>query len=165
MMNDETKRYLDRLDAWESGEDGEIPLALLEEIGIAMPPDVELGDDELHARLWQVIRGIAELGMYLENTDHLSDRQLYRYLREDALLVPEFLDPDDVSSATHLSPIGGCSEEDIIIYLKYYADEQTRADWRRNYPDDALPPKLPLPYDRDRLLPTRESRLALRPGA
>lgn len=163
MINSETINYLERLDAFLGGvEDGVIPLELLEERGVAMPPDPELSDEELHERLWQVIRGVADFGVYLESTDHLSDRELYRYLRDDALVTPTFLMPDDPYSATHFSPIGGFGDDDIAIYLRYYADDATRAEWRRDFPQDELPPKLPPPYDRDSRLPTRESRLALR---
>jgi hypothetical protein len=159
-MNDD---YLERLDAFlDDVDEGTIPLELLAERGLAMPPDAELNDEELHERLWQVIRGAAEFGLYLESTDHLSDRELYRYLRDDALLVPTFLMPDDPYSATHVSPIGGFGDDDIVIYLRYYADEATRAEWRRDFPQDELPAKLAPPYDRDSCLPTRESRLALR---
>lgn len=49
--------------------------------------------------------------------------------------------------------IGGGSEEDNQIYLRYYATEDERADWKRQFPEDELPSRAKPPYDRDRLLP------------
>jgi hypothetical protein len=49
--------------------------------------------------------------------------------------------------------LGGCSEEDNRLYLKYYADDASRKQWHRDFPDDPLPAHQDPPYDRDRLLP------------
>ena len=42
-------------------------------------------DEQLTARLWEVIHALARQAVYLHSTDHLSDRQLYKQLTEDAL--------------------------------------------------------------------------------
>jgi len=55
-----------------------------------------------------------------------------------------------------MSPIGGCNQEDIAIFLKYYATEKERRRWKKDFPNDALPPRCVLPYDRDRNLPRPE---------
>jgi len=52
----------------------------------------------------------------------------------------------------YISPIGSCSEEDNEIYLRYYADDEYREQWHRDF-GDPLPPKEKPPYDRDRFLP------------
>jgi hypothetical protein len=39
------------------------------------------------------------------------------------------------------------------IYLKYYADDGERDYWRHEFPEDTMPQKAELPYDRDRHLP------------
>jgi hypothetical protein len=40
--------------------------------------------------------------------------------------------------------------------LKFYADEEARRSWRKEWPDDVVPePEIP-PYDRDRHLPEFE---------
>jgi hypothetical protein len=141
---------LERLDAFLDGtEPGDIPLAALRKRGIEMPEEATLGDEELHRRLWEVITAMKTIGLVVESTDHLSDRELYRYLAE--ALQEEMMLTDDPYSAWHLSPIGSGSEEDNEIYLRYYADEDDRRQWA---PDGSkVPPKEPLPYDRDRLLP------------
>jgi hypothetical protein len=37
--------------------------------------------------------------------------------------------------------------------LRYYADDEVRKDWAKDFPDSELPPHETPPYDRDRLLP------------
>ena len=113
-------------------------------------------DDELHKKLWEVIRKLAELRVFLYHTDHLNDRELYTalwnsLLREETTIMP--LDPD---SACHLDIIGSGSEEDIKIGLKFYDDEEERAHWRKSFPEDHTPDHEEPPYDRDRHLPQRE---------
>ena len=141
---------LERLDSFFDGtEPGDIPLAVLRERGIEMPDDATLDDEEVHRRLWEVITAMKALGLVIEFTDHLSDRELYRYLGE--ALKEETVLTDDPNSAWHLSPIGSGSEEDNEIYLRYYADEEERRRWAED--GVTVPPKEPLPFDRDRLLP------------
>ena len=53
----------------------------------------------------------------------------------------------------HLDLVGSGSEEDIALWLKYYADEETRVQWARDFPDMVVPPHENPPYDRDRQLP------------
>ena len=122
--------------------------------GVVLPPAAELDDPSLSAKLLQVIRELMELSCFLERTDHLSDRELYEWLWSDGLRE----ETADMSAmpegAWHTSPIGGGSEEDMAIWLKYYADEEDRQRWHRNFPNDPIPEQEPLPFDRDRHLPT-----------
>jgi hypothetical protein len=102
---------LERLDSFFDGtEPGDIPLTVLRERGIEMPGDATLDDEEVHRRLWEVIVAMKGIGLVIESTDHLSDRELYRYLGE--VLQEETILTDDPNSAWHLSPIGSGSEED-----------------------------------------------------
>jgi hypothetical protein len=41
----------------------------------------------------------------------------------------------------------------MAIFLKYYADDAERRRWHEEFPDEPLPPRASLPYDRDRNLP------------
>ena len=59
----------------------------------------------------------------------------------------------DEDSACHMSPLGGCREEDTHLFLKYYAHEQWRRDWQEEYLEETLPEHEDPPYDRDRFLP------------
>jgi hypothetical protein len=56
----------------------------------------------------------------------------------------------------HLDVLGGCSEEDIITDMRYYADEEKRAIFAAEFPDFPMPPREKPPFDRDRYLPKPE---------
>jgi hypothetical protein len=126
----------------------------LKAAGVDLPEPETLDDEALHAVLWQTIAALSRLGCYLDQTDHLSDRELYTLLYRDVL-------PDEMPAldgggggAWHIDILGGCSTEDIQLYLKHYADERTRQHWRSEFPDDAMPDHVDPPYDRDRHLPS-----------
>lgn len=121
--------------------------------GIDMPEPDSMDDAGLSAKLWQVIRGMALLGHYLDHTDHLSDRELYRHLWTEVLREPTSLLPGNPYFACHIDILGGWSDDDTQLYLKYYADEDDREDWAANWPDGTIPAHEQPPYDRDRLLP------------
>ena len=98
------------------------------------------------------------LGAFLENTDHLSDRELYTELWKEILPEPTVLMPENPAYAQHIDMVGSGSEEHTHLYMKYYADERARRSWLKDYPDDQLPDPEKPPYDRDRFLPQREFR-------
>jgi len=124
---------------------------------IVMTPPTELDDASLHAKLQEVLLVLAKIRCFLEHTDHLSDRELYTWLWTDALRE-ETPDLSQLGGAWHMSPIGSCDDKDMAIFLKYYASENERRQWQEECPSDALPPRCPLPYDRDRNLLRPESR-------
>lgn len=128
----------------------------LESAGVSLPPPDSLDDRELTAKLWEVIQKLALLRVFLSQTDHLSDRELYTHLWSDSLREETKQLPLSSDSACHIQMLGGCSEEDNRLYLKYYADEDSRRRWHEDFPDDALPAHKDPPYDRDRLLPQAE---------
>jgi len=140
---------LERMDRFFDGEEsGDIPLEFLRQRGIeipALPPDDEA---ELRAKLQELIEEMFEIGIVVDSIDHLSDRELYRYLVDDVLLV-EMMLSTSVGGHWNVSPIGGGSDEDNDIYLRYYADDEDRESWRREF-GDPLPPKEEPPYGRDR---------------
>ena len=128
----------------------------LKAVGVERPDPDSLNDEALHAALWATIEALGRMRVYLDETDHLSDRELYTLLWGE--LLPEEMPALDVdgSSAWHIDILGGCSEEDIALYLKHYADEAARQHWRSNFPDYDLPDHVDPPYDRDRHLPPYE---------
>ncbi len=133
---------------------GEQPLFdLLQKGGIQLPQPAALDDTQLQTKLWDVINGMALLGCYLSSTDHLSDRQLYEVLWTEILREPTSVCPNNANAACHIDILGGCSEEDLQLRLKYYADDEERIDWAEQFPEDTIPSREPLPYDRDRHLP------------
>ena len=161
MEDDDIIEELERIDRFFDGtEPGEIPLEVFREAGMEIPDDdAALGDDALGAKLREIADAMFSFGMVIEDTDHLSDRELYRWLVGDALREETILTTDP-RSTWHLSPIGGCSEEDIEVHLRYYADDEQRERWEREF-GGPLPPKEPRPYDRDRFLPNVEERAGL----
>jgi len=125
----------------------------LEEIGIALPAPEELDDASLSAKLWEIIRGLTKLNVFLSQTDHLSDPELYEHLWHESLREITADLPPHSGWTCHLDILGGCSEEDIQLHLKYYADDEEREHWHKDFPDDPIPLHVDPPYDRDRKLP------------
>ena len=140
------------------------PFDLLVRGGMELPDPEELDDEQLKPKLWEVIHGLAMLRMFLYSTDHLSDRELYEVLWHEVLLDKCPSIPIDEDSACHIDLVGSGSEEDIELYLRYYADDQTRQEWAKDFPDDAMPGHETPPYDRDRHLPARDQPEWLHPG-
>jgi hypothetical protein len=116
------------------------------------------GESRLRFRhpLREIINGLARLGVFLERTNHLSDRALYELLHDE--LLPDEMDElrTDDGAVWHLDILGGWSEQDVKLYLQYYADEEQRRAWLADWPDDNMPPHEDPPHDRDRLLPARD---------
>lgn len=116
-------------------------------------PALELVTDEAVAtEVWEVIQRLGEMHCYLEMTNHLSDRELYEKLytildepTEDYRMMAE-------GTSCHLQVLLSGEEDDHLIWLKYYADEETRQMWHHEF-DTVLPPKKKAPHDRDQHLP------------
>ena len=149
------EQFWERVVNYEEGE-WTTPFVLLTRGGMELNPPDELDDEQLKPKLWEVIRGLAMLRMFLYSTDHLSDRELYQVLWHEVLLDECPSIPIDEDSAWHIDLVGSGSEEDIELYLRYYADDQTRQDWAKDFPDDVMPVHDTPPYDRDRDLPARD---------
>jgi hypothetical protein len=125
----------------------------LEEAGIKPPSPESVDDKDLPAVLWEVIDGLAEMRVFLEDTNHLSDRELYALLWNEVLRESVKDMSFGEGSAWHLQLLGTGSEEDNYLYMKYYADEDYRKHWLASFPEDELPEHQDPPYDRDRFLP------------
>jgi hypothetical protein len=125
----------------------------LEEAGVQLPAPEALNDRQLKTRLWAMIHGLARLRVFLANTNHLSDRQLYTHLWQDGLRERVAAMPVDEGSAWQLDMLGSGSLQDILLHLKYYADNEWRNQWAEQFPGDAIPPHEDPPFDRDRRLP------------
>jgi hypothetical protein len=149
--------YPDSLAAFDSAEEKAL-FGTLVESGVVLPPPEELDDAQVSSKVWEVIHAMAGLGAFLHSTDHLSDRELYTVLWREELREPGILLPDHLDFAWHIDLIGSGSEEDNLLRLKYYADEEERRQWREEWPKDFIPDHEDPPYDRDRLLPQAVDR-------
>jgi hypothetical protein len=136
-----------------------VPIDLIAAAGTDLPAPDEMDDAQLSGKLQEMIDGLTFLRIALSSTDHLSDRELYTLLWSEVLREPMEVAPGSTTGAVGLDIIGGFSEDDIETYLTYYADDETRAMWSRDFEEMEIPPKKPLPWDRDRTLPTIESML------
>ncbi|MCA1635126.1 MAG: hypothetical protein LC802_15900 [Acidobacteria bacterium] len=125
----------------------------LEEAGVELPDPEAINDQRLTAKLWEMIEALARRRVFLGQTDHLSDRGLYTLLWRELLREPVKDMPLDESAAWHIDITGSGSEEDTYLYLKYYADEETRQCWAADFPDDGMPEHAEPPFGRDRYLP------------
>jgi len=121
--------------------------------GVMLPAPDELNDDELALKLIEVIHTFAARRIFLDGTNHLSDRELYTQLCEDVMdeMTPDF--PADSEMNCHIDLITNGDEEGLQYYLRYYADEEMRELWAKDFPDQVIPPHEDPPYDRDRHLP------------
>ena len=125
----------------------------LEERGIALPAPNTLDDAALTKKLWEVIHELARMSVYLSNTDHWTDRELYEHMWHDTLREVTMDLPPNAGWVNHLDFLSSGSEEDTQMYMKYYADDEYRASWMRDFPDYVMPPHVDPPYDRDSKLP------------
>ena len=122
--------------------------AQLAEIGVDMPVECALGDEELARSLAEVIEGLSRLDVYLRHTDHLDDRSLHRVLRESILLEPVRDLPSGIGCCEWIDLSGG---RDRSAYLSVHADDDLRhAAFGRG---QWVPRRLIPLADRDRDLP------------
>jgi hypothetical protein len=131
------------------------PFDVLATEGVSLPPPEELDEASLPKKLQELIDELAKRRLFLERTDHLSDRELYSWLWKNALRE-ELMGFGMPFGNCHLDVLGGCSEEDLILGMRYYADPEERARWAKEFPDFPMPPSEKPPFDRDRRLPKSE---------
>ena len=83
----------------------------LESAGVSLPPPESLKDEELTAKLWEVIQKLALLHVFIEQTDHLSDRELYTYLVNACLREETKAMPMAANSAYHIQLLSSGSDK------------------------------------------------------
>jgi len=152
MPADMEEEFLRQVLEYENAEPTTL-FRLLENSGLDIPQPDQLDDDAVTIKLKEIVERMATLGAYLLHTDHLTDRELYVYLFADGLREEAVLFPENPSYAYMIDLTGSGSDADNQIYLKYYADEEHRQQWARDWPDDHLPEHEDPPFDRDRFLP------------
>ncbi len=97
--------------------------------------------------------------VFFHYTDHLSDRAFYCLLFNEVLPEETQIMPYDSgwNSRYDMADSPTVDEPETNgIYLKYYADDAERDYWRHQSPEDTMPKKAELPYDRDLPVPPEE---------
>jgi hypothetical protein len=150
--HDEQDRFKEYLEALEGNRPQTTLFAVLKDAGIDLPNPDDIPEHEMHDTLWRVIHALWDHGVILYCTDHLSDRELYTLLWTELLLEDHPVVPDGFPVTTHLDVLGGWSEDDIEVFLRYYADEDDRKTWREEF-GKTLPEHVDPPHERDRFLP------------
>lgn len=147
-----SEQFWENILAYEQAE-GTCHFLLLESAGVELPSPQELDDQRISDKLWEVVHALAGMNCYLSQTDHWSDRELYEHLWSETLheFTPDF--PPNSGWTHHIDFLSTGSEEDNLLYLKYYADDEYRNRWHEDWPDDFIPPHEDPPYDRDSKLP------------
>ncbi|MEX0793103.1 MAG: hypothetical protein WD045_08205 [Pirellulaceae bacterium] len=109
------------------------------------PPAAEtLSAAELHDQLWQMIAQLATRRVFLDYTDHLSDRQLYCLVVRDILPSQEKM-IDIPNNALYYN----CAQpdEDPETWLRYYATDEERHGWEQETGEPS-PPRQASPHPR-----------------
>jgi hypothetical protein len=133
---------------WETGKHRTHREWLAERGMIFPPPSERLAEDpeQLRELLNNLIDALHKARVFLHCTDHLSDADLYKRLWTDVL---DGEAPDTCRTqrnAIHFDLADPMqSREEAIAWLTYYADDEERAEWKSNFPEMPLPPKLPMP--------------------
>jgi hypothetical protein len=130
-------------DSWQR------PIDKLKQSGQALLPPAELTDETLTAKLWELLHNLACHGFYVQHTDHLSDCEVYSELWERGLREESLLPGKCKTGGWFHDFIGSWGDEDMQIWLRFYATDQERAKHHQDYPKDQLPPKEPRPSNRD----------------
>ncbi|MBM3839412.1 MAG: hypothetical protein FJ398_15860 [Verrucomicrobia bacterium] len=133
--------------AWER------PIDRLQRAGVSFLPPDELTDETIPAKLWELLHNLACQSFYVQNSNHISDRELYaalwtRGLRDEALLPGR-----SRTGGWFHDCIGSGSDEHSQLWLRFHATDQERAEHARRWPDDPMPPREKPPFNRDWRLP------------
>jgi hypothetical protein len=140
--------FLASMLAWERAP--ALPISQWFDPPLALQSPERLTDEQLRAALMNVIDLLATRRIYLELTDHLSDRQLYCLIARD--ILPSHEKKLDLPS-NYLNWRCLDVELDPETWLAFYATDEERDAWAAET-NQPLPAMLPPPHARD--LPRRK---------
>ncbi|WP_309386435.1 hypothetical protein [Cerasicoccus frondis] len=154
---DAQEQFWQHVLAYESAPEGTLFVQLKERCGLRPTKPTELESDAaVHEALWELIRALAELRVFLYDTNHLSDRDLYQLLYDETLPEERTIMPPESGWNCRI----GISEyptpefpEPSDTYLAYFAKDEERQRWLDDFPETPLPPKRMPICHRDHLLP------------
>jgi hypothetical protein len=139
--------WIERARGW-SPQSGVTWIERLRKDGIRLPDPDRVSNQHLPALVRRLVLSLAERGLYVLHTDHLTDAELYRYLIVSALAVPAPPRQPGAFEIIDLCPPYGAG---IELMLSCYASDEARAELAAEGLD--LPPRKPLIANRDRTLP------------
>ena len=122
--------------------------------GVELPDPETVPDTKIAAVLWRVIVALSKHHVFLERTNHLSDRELYSVLWHNVLREEHAVLPEGDTGVWHVDIPG--DDEQATNYLTFYASGRERLRWREGFPDVQVPPHRDPAYDRDAALPAAE---------
>lgn len=140
--------FLASMLAWERAP--ALPISHWFDPPLELPQPDRLNPAELHALLHVVIEQLSSRRIYLELTDHLTDRQLYCLIVRD--ILPSHEKKLDLPG-NYLNWRCLDVDHDPETWLAYYASDEERESWAQET-NSPLPMMLPPPHPRD--LPKRK---------
>jgi hypothetical protein len=129
------------------------PAQQFAEQNIPLLPPAEITDETLTPILWELLHNLALRGFYVLHTEHLSDSELYAELWGRGLRDPAHLPGRNPRGGWFHDFLGSWGEDDMQLWLRYYATDQERAKHAADWPKDAIPAKEKPPFNRDWRLP------------
>ncbi|MBX3419407.1 MAG: hypothetical protein KF851_17515 [Pirellulaceae bacterium] len=142
LPTDEENAYLSSLLAWERAP----VLAIRDWFNppLELEPHNSMDDETIHYRVEYLLQLLAEKNIFLDMTDHLSDRQLYCLIARDILPSREKL-VDRSGNALRWQCLDPLSDEES--WLRFYASDDERDEWFEET-GLRLPPKEVPPFPR-----------------
>jgi len=116
--------------------------------GVRLPNADDVCDQTIASVTQRLILSLAERGVYLAHTDHLTDRELYGYLIDTALAIPAPPRQPGTIELIDLCPPYG---EGIELMLACYASDNVRS--QLSLQGVPIPPRRTKPAERDGQLP------------
>ena len=125
----------------------------LAERNIPLLPPAEITDETLAPILWELLHNLSLCGFYVLHTDHLTDRELYAELWEHGLREPTHLGGRNPRGGFFHDFLGSWGDDQVQLWLRFYATDEDRAKHAAEYPKDNIPPKEKPICNRDWRLP------------
>ncbi len=147
----EENEFLASILAWERAPT--LPISQWFEPELTLPKPEALSDVELTSLLWQTINQLYTQRIVLALTDHLSDRQLYCLIVRDILPAYE----KRIAEQRNFLHWHCLQDNDMEGWLKYYATDTERDQWREENGIEPPPQQAP-PYPRK--MPRKPSNMS-----
>ncbi|MEO5803133.1 MAG: hypothetical protein ABIR24_06355 [Verrucomicrobiota bacterium] len=117
------------------------PAQQLAEQNVPLLPPAEITDETMTPILWELLHNLALRGFYVLHSDHLSDRELYAELWERGLREPAHLPGRSPRGGWFHDFLGSWGADEMLLWLRFYATDDERAQHAKERPNDPMPPK------------------------